>query len=168
ALVGVRSPPGVLRGTGDGEAAEPADSAEPAERAEFAERAERDVRRGAEPAEAAESAEGPEAPERCRMPRPRPDSGSGIAAVRVPVGGAPPARGRGEAPPVPPEPAPGWTRFSPVQSWSATLVTGMAPVLKRGSTPRWIASRICETAEAERGRFACALASIIITSRRRS
>ena len=70
--------------------------------------------------------------------------------------------------PVPPESAPGRTRFSPVQSWSATLVTGMAPVLNLGSTPRWIASRIRETAEAERGRFAGALASIIITRRRRS
>src|SRR5699024_2722744 len=89
-------------------------------------------------------------------------------ARRTPRGGAGgggPAAGRGpggeargprpeEGPPVPPEPAPGRTRFSPVQSWSATLVTGMAPVLKRGSTPRWIASRIRETAEAERGRFA--------------
>ena len=45
-------------------------------------------------AEDADSAEGPEAaeradgPERCRTPRPRPDIGSGIAAVRVPVGEA--------------------------------------------------------------------------------
>ena len=47
-------------------------------------------------------------------------------------------------------------------------MTGIAPVEKRGSTPRWIASRIRATAEAERGRFAGALASIIITRRRRS
>src|SRR5699024_7492910 len=175
-------------GAGAGEAAEraelaeSAEAAERAEPAELAERPERELRRGAEPAEAAERAEGPEAPERCRIPRPRPDSGSGIAAVRVPVGEVPvrrpcspvplPPEPAAPLPPGPPVPAPpvppGRTRFSPVQSWSSTRVTGIAPVVKRGSTPRWIASRIRATAAAERGRFAGALASIIITSRRRS
>ena len=114
------------------------------------------------------------------MPRPRPDSGSGIAAVRVPVGEAP---GRRPLPFALPAEAPlaeappmeglaaealGRTRFSPVQSWSSTRETGIAPVVKRGSTPRWIASRIRATADAERGRFAGALASIIMIRRRRS
>ena len=40
--------------------------------------------------------------------------------------------------------------------------------MKRGSSPRWIASRIRATAAAERGRFAGAFARHIITRWRRS
>src|SRR5699024_1998242 len=137
-----------------------------------------DGRAGGEAAEAAEVAEEPDRAEeldRWRMPRPRPrpDSGSGIAAVRVPVGEGPwrerwsvssadPGSASASAEPAGPE-EPGRVRFSPVQSWSSTRLTGIAPVVKRGSTPRWMASRIRATAEADRGRLAGALASAIIT-----
>lgn len=203
-------------GADDADAADPADpadsadlaeSADFAEFAEFADLAEFADRVGggmADAADEAEAAECAEELERWRMPRPRPDSGKGIAAVRVPVGDAP-GREPFEGPPAEPEPAaepaeaadaaesadvaelvdpaeradpmepaepaepdPAAVRFSPVQSWSSTRLTGIAPVVKRGSTPRWMASRIRATADAERGRLAGALASVIITRRRRS